>query len=370
LGWGLLYSFNENEIKMKFVDLEFENSLAKKHSSENFKTIDASGKYLLGEFLEKFENSFSQDQSKKFCVGVKNATDALAIAFRILEAEKRTVIVPQFGAYPTVMSAIQASAKNIIAAPVDNTLCLDLKNVNVPKDSIIVPVNLFGNESNIKEIRKIADENNCQIIEDCAQSTGIPVNNLSDILVHSFYPTKPLGSRGDGGAILTNNELWASMARKSRFYGLSSGYIETWGFNSRMDEWQSSFLEKKISYYKTYNEIRRNNAKKFSNSFKSGVVYTDGSVFHQYVSLWKNRDKIQEKLNELEIPTIIHYPKMLSDMPYLQDKVKFLECPRVSDHILSIPVGPHLDNLDIEKICDVLNEIKGETIDFSEIKSK
>ena len=215
---------------MKFVDLKFENSNASKNSKNNFSAIEKSGKYLLGEFLETFENNFSKDQNKSYCIGVKNATDALSIAFKVLGSENKTVIVPQFGAYPTVMAAIQSNAKKIIAAPIDERLCLNLDNVEVPKNSIIVPVNLFGNEANLEKIRKIADETKSFIVEDCAQSTGLPDNNFSDISIHSFYPTKPLGSKGDGGALLTNNADWASLFKKIRFYGLSSGSIETWGF--------------------------------------------------------------------------------------------------------------------------------------------
>jgi len=354
---------------MKFVDLEFENKRATNQSTSKFQEIESSGKYLLDKNLENFEIEFAKDQSKKYCIGVKNATDALAIAFKLLESDKRTVIVPQFGAYPTVIAAIQANSKSIIAAPVDSTLCLDLKNINIPKGSILVPVNLFGNESNIKEIREIADANDCLIVEDCAQSTGIPTNDLSDICVHSFYPTKPLGSKGDGGALLTNNDVWATQAKKARFYGLSSGVIDSWGFNSRMDEWQSCHLVEKIGYYRELNQKRKDCAKKYNDVILNpGLTYTKNCVYHQYVTIWKNRDAIQQKLLKKGIPTMIHYPKMLYDMPFLKDKVVFVDyAKRISDHILSLPVGPHLKQKDIEKITNVLSEIKEDILEFNDV---
>ena len=353
---------------MKFLDLNFENKEAKRLSKNNFKVIEKSGKYLLGEFLENFESSFAIDQNKKYCIGVKNATDALAISLKALDSENRTVILPQFGAYPTVMAAIQANVKNIIAAPVDSTLCLDLKNIEIPNNSVIVPVNLFGNEANLTYLRKRADETNSQILEDCAQSTGIPNNNLSDISIHSFYPTKPLGCQGDGGVILTNDERIAKFCKQARFYGLNDGVINSWGFNSRMDEWQSCFLTSKLSYYRKLNDNRKENANLYNQILNTGIKYTENCVYHQYVSLWKDREYIQKKLLEKGIPTMIHYPKMLIDMPYLQGKVNFSnECPRVSDYILSIPVVPHLTSQNVKKIKKEINNLKSNLIDFEEI---
>jgi dTDP-4-amino-4,6-dideoxygalactose transaminase len=354
---------------MKFVDLEFENFFAKKNSEENFKTIESSGKYLLGEFLEKFEKLFSIDQDRKYCIGVKNATDALSIAFKILGSNNRTIIIPQFGAYPTVMAAIQSGAKEIMAVPVDASLCIDIKDIIIPKNSIIVPVNLFGNECDMNYIRQRADESNSYVVEDCAQSTGIPNHKLSDISIHSFYPTKPLGCRGDGGAILTDNEEWAVALKKARFYGLdsSSGKIDSWGFNSRMDEWQSCFLTEKLKYYRKMNETRRINAS-FYSSHSNTIVFTKNCVYHQYVTLWKSRSNIQKLFEDSKIPTMVHYPRMISDMPYLVDKVKFInKCKRISDHILSLPVGPHINKNDLTKIIEILDEAKNDSIEYSKI---
>lgn len=356
---------------MKFVNLNYENSRALRNITDSYTKINETGHYLLGPFLNSFETKFAIDQETKHCVAVKNATDALAIVFKLLNCQERTVIVPQFGAYPTVMAALQAGSKQIIAAPVDETYCIDLSNIDVPKNSVIVPVNLFGNESNLELLDQIADSKNCSIVEDCAQSTGIPRKKHKNVVasVHSFYPTKPLGSRGDGGAILTDNEDLAAAARKARFYGLNDGVIDSWGFNSRMDEWQSAFLMEKISYYRNMNNARRENARVFNQILEDNVAtQTTNSVFHQYVILLRDRDKSQKKLFDLEIPSMIHYPKLISDMPYVKERISSTSCKRVNDHILSIPVGPHLKLSDIEAITSGLKEIRSETIKFSDIK--
>jgi len=351
---------------MKFVDLNFENKQAVKDSRKSFKEIEKSGKYLLGEFLDRFELDFAKDQNVNHATCVKNATDALYMTFKLLECEKRTIVVPGFGAYPTVISAIQAGAKNIISAPIDESLTLDLSNVDIPRDSIIVPVHLYGNRARSKSIVDVAKATNSIIVEDCAQSTGLEKMPESYAAIHSFYPTKPLGCRGDGGAILTNDKHFADNCKKSRFYGLSDGLIKAWGFNSRMDEWQSSLLIEKLKYYRQMNEKRRENAKKYL-KFGSSVSYSPDCVFHQYVDLFFDRSAVIGKLNSMRIPTMIHYPKMLSDMPHLAERVKFTTCKRVSDHVLSLPVGPHLIAGDITKITEIAHLASNRRINFEEI---
>ena len=347
---------------MKFVDLSFENKEARQSCLASFNTIEESGKYLLGDFLSLFENSFAQDQDVRGTACVKNATDALYMTFKMLDCDKRTVIVPCFGAYPTIVAALQAGAKSIIAAPIDRRMTLDLSNIAVPKDSIIVPVHIFGNQAEMTHIEKIAKDTDSVIIEDCAQSTGIFKSKESFAAIHSFYPTKPLGSRGDGGAIISDNLDFIEKCKKVRFYGLDDGSILNWGVNSRMDEWQSAFLLQKITYYRSNNEQRKKNARLILQDVNPGIHYTNECVYHQLVLRFKERNKIQVRLLEEEIPNMIHYPKMLSDMPWFADKADFSKIRRISDEVLSIPVGPHLKNNDIDKIRSFIQNHKNEIL--------
>lgn len=352
---------------MKFVDLELENREAAKLVHDSYKQIEKSGKYLLGDYLSKFEEAFAIDQKIKSVTCVKNATDALYMTFKLLECDKRTVIVPNFGAYPTIVAAIQAGSKNIIAAPVDERMTLDLTNIDVPKDSILVPVHLYGNQTEMSHLEKIAENTNSIIVEDCAQSTGLEKSKKSFVAIHSFYPTKPLGCRGDGGAIISNDEKFISSCKKSRFYGLNDGVINTWGFNSRMDEWQAAFLLSKLDYYDAMNKKRQSNAKSYNSAFNNTVTFTQNCVYHQYVTLWRNRDHVRDVFESNGIPTMIHYPKMLNDMPYFKSFINNKSNKRISDHILSLPVGPHLSNEDVEKVCNVLSRMKNEVIEFTGI---
>lgn len=347
---------------MKFVDLGFENKEARQSCLDSFSVIESSGKYLLGEFLTLFENSFAQDQSVRGAACVKNATDALYMTFKMLDCDKRTVIVPCFGAYPTIVAALQAGSKSIIAAPIDRRMTLNLNDIEVPKDSIIVPVHIFGNQAEMTHIEKIAKNTNSIIIEDCAQSTGLIKSKESFAAVHSFYPTKPLGTRGDGGAIISDNLEFIEKCKKVRFYGLDEGSILSWGFNSRMDEWQAAFLLQKITYYRKNNEQRKKNARLILRDIDPGIDYTDECVYHQLVLRFKERNKIQDFLYREEIPSMIHYPKMLSDMPWLSGKADFSKMRQISEEVLSIPVGPHLENKDIDKISSFIQTHKSEIL--------
>lgn len=353
---------------MKFVDLEYENRDSATDSIPRIKEIRESGKYLMGKNVDELETVFSADQGYQNCILVKNATDALAMTFMHLNARERTVIVPQFGAYPTVMASLQAGAKNIIACSVDSSLTLDISSVDVPRGSIIVPVNLYGNRCDMSKIRRAADlAGDCTIVEDCAQSTGLTNSGLSDYSIHSFYPTKPMGCMGDGGAILTNDLNSAIQLKKSRFYGLDSeGLISTWGLNSRIDEWQAAHLLSKVNHYRKMNEKRRENAKRYS-EFGVGISYSSDCVYHQYVEIYAERDSVREVFTASDIPTIIHYPKMLCDMPYLSDKVKFTNCKRISDHVLSLPVGPHLTTIQVEKVISIIQSVLEKRVNFEEI---
>lgn len=353
---------------MNFVDLEYENRDSTLESLSRLIEIRETGKYLMGKNVDELEVEFSSDQGYQNCVLVKNATDALALTFMHLNARERTVIVPQFGAYPTVMAALQAGAKNIIACSIDKSMTMDITSIDVPRGSIIVPVNLYGNSCNMSTIKKYADlAGDCIIVEDCAQSTGLKNSGLSDYAIHSFYPTKPMGCMGDGGAILTNDQSAALQLRKSRFYGLDSeGLIRTWGINSRIDEWQAAHLLCKVNHYRKMNHKRRENAKRYS-EFGVGISYSSDCVYHQYVEIYAERDSVRQAFTEAGIPTMIHYPKMLINMPYLSDRVKFSNCKNVSKHVLSLPVGPHLTSDELEKISQVIYSVSDRRINFEDI---
>lgn len=353
---------------MKFIDLENENKIAVKNCKAGFAAIESSGKYLLGDKLKQFENDFANDQNVSYAIGVKNATDALYMSFKALNAKDRSVIVPNFGAYPTIIAAMQADAGTIIVAPVDNSLTICLDEISIPNNSIIVPVHLFGNKANIENIHNNVLGKNCDIIEDCAQSTGLVKSQHSIIAIHSFYPTKPLGSRGDGGAILTNDKTLFTYFKKARFYGTNEhGLIDSWGFNSRLDEWQSCFLSSKIQYYRKMNKIRQDHATSFRKFLDFGIDYSSDCVYHQYVTFWNNRERVIKKFNDHNIPTIIHYPKMIYDMPHISKYISRYNKQNISEHILSLPVGPHLNNDNVKKICNVLEELKNDAIRFEEI---
>lgn len=345
---------------MKFVDLSYENRLARINSRTRFHEIETSGHYLLGQQLEEFESRFSAHRGLRSCVGVKNATDALTLTFDVLcQRGFLTAVLPGFGAYPTVVAALNSGFDRVVIAPVDGSLCLDLSKIEVPKRSVIVPVFLYGNVPNMKSIRSIAGITDSVIVEDRAQATGVGLDFDSLAEIHSFYPTKPCGSMGDGGAIVSNDEDLCKSIRTASRYGMEDGLLVSRGCNSRMDEWQAAFLNEKLSLYEKMNEARRCHAKRYS-SFDDSIEWHADCVFHQYVSLWDDNGTVVKELSKRGIPTMIHYPHMLRDMPLLKSSlVEFCDGDdRPCDHVVSLPVGPHLTQDNVDRVAGSIFELR------------
>jgi dTDP-4-amino-4,6-dideoxygalactose transaminase len=339
---------------MKFVDLNSEYEFFKTDIENNRKDVLNSGWYLLGPQLEKLETDFAKVIGVNNAVGVKNCTDAITMIVSIFPKDV-PVIIPNFGAYPTAI-AVARHTSNIYYINVDNTLTMDPREL--PKDvknGIIIPVHLFGNNCDMDAILKYAKDNSHTVIEDCAQSTGSGSGTKGDYSVFSFYPTKPLSSMGDGGMICSNKDL--EIFKKMRFYGQNNGTIEFVGINSRMDEFQASIVNVKLNKFQELNDIRISIANRYKKIVK-GVKERGRCVYHQFVMLVNDRNKVIEILQNNKIPYMIHYPKHISTMVHTSR----LDSPEVenivNDKVISLPCHPFLLESDINKIEEVLWEIK------------
>ena len=333
---------------MKFLDLCPDNRLAR--FQKRFRQIEESGIYLFGAQLAELEQTFPPSVGFKYGIAVKNATDALTMLLSELLRKNpdKTVICPNFTAYPTAV-AIKNNTDKIYYVDVDESLTIDVNKLPDIEDAIVVAVNLFGNNANLPALRRYCNVNNSILIEDCAQSTGSEVlPRVSDFAVYSFYPTKPLGSMGDGGMICFNEEKLVEIFKTMRFYGQEGDKIAGFGVNSRMDEWQCAVVLEKMSDYRLQNTKRQWIARQYellmdgfnvkpSNCIK---VHTN-CVYHQFPVLYRNRTKALAELKKRGIPYLIHYPWHIPDMPVLRgihNKVGF----RVNDRIVSLPAHPHL----------------------------
>ncbi len=341
---------------MKFVDLEKEYLYFKDDIDVAVKNVFDSGRYLFGSNLERFQNEFAAFVGKKHGIGVKNCTDAILLTLRATWKEGMTIILPNFGAYPTAVAARNITS-NLHYVDVDDTLTIDADKL--PKDvrnGIVIIVHLFGNNCDMKKIVDYCKKNNHILIEDCAQSTGSGSGIHGDYSVFSFYPTKPLAAMGDGGMICTDHD--PEVFEKLRFYGYKPGTdkIDILGVNSRLDEIQSSILSAKLKKFSFLNDKRREICSRYQKIIK-GFRATDGCVFHQFVARFRERGLIIEELNNQKIPYIIHYKNHVSEIPTLAgtyNQVNF----RVNENCLSFPCHPFLEEREIQIIEEFLTRFK------------
>lgn len=338
---------------MKFIDLAAEYQFYKNDIEKRWSEIKDIGYYLFGKQLEELGNTLPKLIGKKYGVVVKNGTDALFLTLKYIYQKDMPIILPNFGAYPTAFACRQIT-DNLVYVDVDASMTIDVTKLPDIKNGIIVPVHLFGNNCQMKEIMEYAKVYNHIIIEDCAQSTGSGSGKYGDYSIFSFYPTKPLSSMGDGGMICSNNNL--DYFKKARAYGIHDNIL---GLNSRMDEFQAAVVNSKIKYFMYNNQRRIEIAARFK-KIVNGVKINSNSIYHQFVIQFQNRDQIIKKLKD--IPYMIHYPKHSSEIPILKGKNDSNVADRVSDKIISLPIHPYLKNSEIEQIEEFLYANRKEEI--------
>jgi len=259
----------------------------------------------------------------------------------------------------------------------DNTYNIDPSKIEAAitkKTKAIIPVSLYGQPADINEIRDIADKNNLKVIIDGAQSFGSTYksktdSNLGDISTTSFFPAKPLGCFGDGGAVFTNDEALAEKVRSLRVHGQSKRYHHKHiGIGGRMDTMQAAVLNVKLAYYPKDLALRQGVAEKYTqlldsksdNIIKPTIKDDCTSAWAQYSIRVKNRDRVQTDLKEQGIPTAVHYPMPL----HLQEcflylghkKGDFPVAELISNEIMSLPMNPYLQDDEIEYITEGLTQ--------------
>ena len=232
------------------------------------------GIYILGDEVSSFEREFAEYIGVKYCVGVANGTDALAVALKGLGVKPGDeVITVSHSAVATVAAIEMTGAVPVFADIEPDTRCIDpnkIEKLISPKTKVIIPVHIYGQPAKIKEIKTIAHAHNIKVLEDCAQAHGAKVDgkmvgSFGDAAAFSFYPTKNLGAIGDGGAVVTNSAEVFEDVLALRQYGWHQRYIsDISGVNSRLDELQAAFLRIKLKELEKDNARRNEIAQKYN----------------------------------------------------------------------------------------------------------
>lgn len=327
---------------MKFVDLTPTGDL-RRQLDDAYERALSSGCYIGGAEVESFEREWADYIGTRYCVACGNGFDALQLVLRAFDIED-FISVPEWTAAPT-WAAVQITGSK--PYPLPDGWAND--------ETVQIIVHLYGipSRTEFKSSRRMA------FIEDCAQAHGATVNgkrcgSLGLAGCWSFYPTKNLGAYGDGGAITTDDEALAAELRLLRSYG-KPGAI-----NSRLDPMQAAFLRVKLRYLDGWNARRREIAEMYQQGLRDVPVTLPQvpagceAVWHQYVIQTPRRDELKSYLAERGIPTMIHYPapphRALGydyDLP---------EADRLAVEVLSLPIGPHLSDRDVERVVEAIRE--------------
>jgi dTDP-4-amino-4,6-dideoxygalactose transaminase len=357
-------------MKIPFNDFASPYRELQSELDEAYHRFMESGWYVLGKEVESFEEEYAAYCGTKHCVGVANCLDAMHLVLRAWGiGEGDEVIVPSNTYVATWLAVSHAGATPVPVEPDSRTYNLDSSLVEAAitsKTKAIMPVHLYGQPADMDPTLKIARKHGLKVLEDAAQAQGARYKGrragaLGDAAGHSFYPTKNLGAFGDGGAITTDDDELADKVRVLRNYGSRKRYYnEVIGYNSRLDELQAAFLRVKLRHLDEWNTRRTLTAQYYLSELKAGDAINKGEIVLPYVPEWAEpvwhlfviqcpkRDALQQKLADLGIGTLIHYPvpPHLSEA-YSNQKMgsRYTDLPiseKLAQSLLSLPIGPHM----------------------------
>lgn len=339
----------------------------------------ASGYFILGPEVEAFETEFAAYCDASHAIGVANGLDALQLALRALGiGVGDEVIVPSNTYIATWLAVSQVGATPVPVEPDAATFNLDPAKVRAALTSrtkAILPVHLYGQPADLDPLLALAREHGLKVLEDAAQAHGARyrgrrIGAHADAVAWSFYPGKNLGALGDGGAVTTNDPVVADRLRVLRNYGSREKYVnEVQGFNSRLDPLQAAVLRVKLQHLDAWNRRRAAVAERYREGLAgTGVqlpVVAVGvePVWHLFVVQTRDRDALQRHLAEAGIGTLIHYPiAPHAQGAYAEFNARAAEFPlatRMAAEVLSLPIGPHLPDEHVERVCAAVRAWSG-----------
>ena len=359
---------------MKFIDLAQQYRELKQEIDDGIHRVLDHGQYILGPEVRELEEALVKYSGAKYCITVANGTDALQIAQMALGiGSGDEVITPGFS-YIAAAETIKLLGAKPIYVDVDPiTFNLDPAKLEIaitPKTKAIIPVCLYGQCADMDAINTIARKYSIAVIEDGAQSFGASYKgkksgNLSAIGCTSFFPTKPLGGYGDGGAIFTNDEELASIVRQIASHGQEKRYYHVRvGLNSRLDTIQAAVLLAKLKVLDREIAQRQIIADHYAfllNQFdipSAPVIALDHqSAWGQYTIKVSQRDAVQEVLKREKIPTFIHYPLPLNKQLAVADEnVNLPVGDALANEVLSLPMHPYLQEGEQEQVVKALKK--------------
>jgi UDP-2-acetamido-2-deoxy-ribo-hexuluronate aminotransferase len=377
---------------IEFIDLKTQYQRLKTEIDAGIQRVLDHGQYILGPEVAELEEKLAAFVGAKYCITVANGTDALQIAQMALGiGPGNEVITPGFTYIATAETVALLGAKPVYVDIDPRTYNLDpalLEAAISPRTKAIIPVSLYGQCADMDAINAIAAKHGLPVIEDAAQSFGATYKgkrscNLSTIACASFFPSKPLGCYGDGGAIFTSDDELAKVMRQIARHGQDRRYHHIRvGVNSRLDTLQAAILLPKLAIFEEEIQLRQQVAARYNSSLRAqrgnpspdSVIASEArqpipplilpyiaphstSVYAQYTIRVQNREQVQEKLKAAGIPTAVHYPIPLNKQPAVAYAgVQLPVGDEVAGKVLSLPMSPNLNEVTIQLIVQALGE--------------
>jgi len=363
-------------MKIDFANLQHQYQLYKKEIDANIQSVLNKSNYIMGEEIHELERQLEKFTGVKHAITCSSGTDALLLAMMAMDIQPGDeIITTPFTFIATAETIALMHAKPVFVDIEPDTFNIDATKIEAAitsKTKAIMPVSLYGQPADMDAIQSVADKHNLKVIVDGAQSFGSTYkgktdSNLGDISTTSFFPAKPLGCYGDGGAVFTNNDEYAEKIKMMRVHGQNKRYHHKYiGMGGRLDTIQATVLLAKLPHYKKEIEARQNVAKKYTNALQNTVqtpqIQTERtSVWAQYTVQVQNRDKVQDQLKAANVPTAVHYPMPLhmqecfQDLGYSQGAFPIAE--KAAKEVMSLPMNPFLVDEEIDYICQAVKSM-------------
>ncbi len=375
----------ENDKNMQFRDLKAQYAALKDEMDKAILDTVASSAYVMGPKITEMEKAFASYVGVKHCVACNSGTDALLLALKAWDVKPGdAVFVPSFTFFASAEVIATQGATPVFVDVRKDTFNMDVYDLERKVEQtmkagkltprVVIAVDLFGLPADYGKIRQVADRYGLYVLEDGAQGFGGRIGDrkacsFGDISATSFFPAKPVGCYGDGGAVFTDNDEWAALMDSYHIHGKGSDRYDNIriGMNSRLDSMQAAILLVKLRAFKEFelsdvNKVAARYTEKLKDVAKPPIVPEDFySSWAQYTLQVENkevRDDLQKALKALDIPTAIYYPIPM----HRQTAFNYLNlddncCPvadQLADTVISLPMHPYLSEADQDVICDAL----------------
>lgn len=370
---------------MQFRDLKTQYAVLKDEMDKAILDVVASSAYVMGPKIKEMETAFAEYVGVKHCVACNSGTDALLLALKAWDVKPGdAVFVPSFTFFASAEVIAMQGATPVFVDVDKDTFNIDVANLELKIEQtrkagkltprVVIAVDLFGLPADFAAIRKVADKYGLYVLEDGAQGFGGRIGDrkactFGDISTTSFFPAKPVGCYGDGGAVFTDNDEWAELMESYHIHGKGSDRYDNIriGMNSRMDSIQAAILIVKLKAFVEHelvdvNKVAARYTELLHDVVKTPIVpqgfYSSWAQYTLQLESKEQRAGLQAALKALDIPTAIYYPIPM----HMQTAFNYLNpdenrCPvsdQLADTVVSLPIHPYLSNADQDMICDAV----------------